>query len=86
MADNQECAICKKMMKKKHKFDKFYKIGFWILLVFSAIMTTLYCCKGDLFKKAVNEKVVNVENNTDVDVIDSDSNTVNIDNGSYHIS
>ena len=84
MADSNECAVCKKMMKSKHKFDKFYKIGFWILLVLLAVVTTLYCCKGDLFKTTKNN--VKVQNNTDVDINDSDGNSINIDNGSYTIS
>lgn len=86
MADNQECAICRKMMKSKHKFDLFYKIGFWILLIFSVVISILYFAEGDLFEKTINEKVVTVENNTDVDITDSDNNSVSIDNGSYNIS
>lgn len=84
MADSNECAVCRKMMKNKHKFDKVYRIGFWILLIFSIIISILYFAEGDLFRHTKNN--VTVENNTDVDITDGDSNAVNIDNGSYHIS
>lgn len=84
MADSKDCAVCRKMMKDKHKFDKFYKIGFWVLLVLCVVFATLFCCKGDLFSKT--ENITEVNNNTDVEITDSDSNTVNIDNGSYNIS
>ena len=85
MADSNECAVCKKMMKNKHKFDKFYKIGFWILLVLLAVITTLYCCKGDLFRVTENN-TTEINNNSKVDVADGNNNTINIDNGSYTIS
>ena len=84
MADSNECAVCKKMMKNKHKFDKVYRIGFWILLIFSIIISILYFTEGALFRHTKNN--VTVENNTDVDITDGNSNSVNIDNGSYHIS
>ena len=84
MADSNECAVCKKMIKSKHKLDKFYRIGFWILLIFSIIISILYFAEVDLFRHTKNN--VTVENNTDVDITDGNSNSVNIDNGSYHIS
>ena len=86
MADSNECAVCRKMMKNKHKFDKFYKIGFWVLLVFSGIITTLYCCKGDLFEKTENITTTEINNNSNVDVTNGNNNTINIDNGSYTLS
>lgn len=84
MANSKECAVCKQMMKNKHKFDKFYKIGFWVLLIFSIIVSVLYFGNGEVFKTTKNN--VEVENNTDVDINDSDGNAINIDNGSYTIS
>lgn len=82
MADSRECAICKKMMKEKHKYDKFYRIGFWVVLMLLAIITTLYLATGEVFKKTEivdsNNRVVNIQDN-------SGNNTVSMgDNyGSY---
>lgn len=82
MADSRECAICKKMMKEKHKYDKFYRIGFWVVLILLAIITTLYLSTGEVFKKTEvidsNNRVVNIQDN-------SGNNTVSMgDNyGSY---
>lgn len=82
MADSRECAICKKMMKEKHKYDKFYRIGFWVVLILLAIITTLYLATGEVFKKTEivdsNNRVVNIQDN-------SGNNTVSMgDNyGSY---
>ena len=84
MADSKECAVCKKMVKNKHKLDLFYKIGFWVLLVFSIIISVLYFGGGDLF--ATTENVTEVNNNTDVDINDGNNNAINIDNGDYNIS
>ena len=86
MADSNECAVCKKMMKSKHKLDKFYKISFWILLVLLAVVTTLYCCKGDLFRKTENNHNTEINNNSNVDISNGNNNNINIDNGSYTIS
>ena len=83
MADSKECAVCKKMMKNKHKLDLLYKIGFWVFLIFCIILSVLYVGSGDLIQ--TTEKNVEIENNTDVDINDSDGNTVNIDNGDYNI-
>ena len=82
MADSRECAICKKMMKEKHKYDKFYRIGFWVVLILLSIITTLYLATGEVFKKTEivdsNNRVVNIQDN-------SGNNTVSMgDNyGSY---
>lgn len=85
MADSRECAICKKMIKEKHKYDKFYRIGFWVVLILLSIITTLYLATGEVFKKTEivdsNNRVVNIQDN-------SGNNTVSMgDNyGSYIVS
>lgn len=65
--DKKECEVCMRMIKQKHKHDKFYRIGFWIVLVLLAVVSTLYFTSGDLFKSEVtNKEIVNevaVENN-----------------------
>lgn len=86
MADSNECAVCRKMLKQKHRFDKFYKIGFWVILLLFVIVTTLYCCSGDLFKKTENITTTEINNNSKVDIANGNNNNISIDNGSYTIS
>ena len=84
MAENQECAICKKMTKQKHKFDLFYKIGFWVLLIISIVFGVLYFGSGDAFR--VTENVTEINNNSNIDITEGSNNNINIDNGDYYIS
>lgn len=84
MANSKECAVCKEMMKSKHKFDKFYKIGFWVLLIFSIIVSVLYFGSGEMFKVTENHST-EINNNSKVDVANGNNNTINIDNGDYNI-
>lgn len=77
MANKNDCAVCKQMMKKKHRFDLFYKIGFWVVTVLLAIVSTLYFSSGEVFTHEVVNK--EIENNIDIDNIGSDNtNNVNI--------
>lgn len=87
MANNKECAVCKEMMKKKHKYDKFFKIGFFIVLALLIVMIILYCCSGDLFK--TSETNMKVNNNHNIDIENNggnNSNNINFNDGSYTIS
>ena len=83
MANSKECAVCKQMMKSKHKFDKFYKIGFWVLLIFSIIISVLYFGSGEVFTKT--ENITEIINNSKVDIANGNNNSINIDNGDYNI-
>lgn len=83
MANSKECAVCKQMMKSKHKFDKFYKIGFWVLLIFSIIISVLYFGSGEVFTKT--ENITEINNNSKVDIANGNNNSINIDNGDYNI-
>ena len=84
MAENKECAICKKMTKLKHRFDLFYRIGFWILLVISVTLGILYFGSGDVFR--TTENVTEINNNSNIDITEGSGNSINIDNGDYNIS
>lgn len=83
MANSKECAVCKQMMKSKHKFDKFYRIGFWVLLIFSIIISVLYFGSGEVFTKT--ENITEINNNSKVDIANGNNNSINIDNGDYNI-
>ena len=82
--NDKECAVCKQMMKAKHKFDKFYRIGFWIVLLLFGIVLMLYISTGDVIKTTEfnnsNNKNVMIENSNNNEVVMGD------DNGSYIIS
>lgn len=65
MANKKDCEICKQMMAKKHRFDKFYKIGFWVVSVLLAIISTLYFATGDMFRYSETQNINNAEINID---------------------
>lgn len=66
MANRKECEVCMQQMREKHKHDKFYKIGFWIVLVLLAIMSTLYFATGDIFRYTENKNAdIVIENGGD---------------------
>lgn len=64
-----------KMVKEKHKHDKFYRIGFWVFLVLFVAMTILYVATGDVITKTenYNKADVYIEN-----VGDGNNNNVDI--------
>lgn len=78
MANKKDCEVCMKMMKEKHKRDRFFKIGFWVLLVLLIVMCVLYFGTGEMIT------TTEVNNNADV-VIENDGanndNNVNINQG-----
>ena len=80
MANRKDCEVCMKMMKAKHKHDKFYKIGFWIVTILLVVVSVLYFGSGEVFKTTQ----INNDNTADV-VIENDSgtnnNNVNINQG-----
>lgn len=63
MANSKECEICKKMTKKKHRLDMFYRIGFWVVLVIAIVFIGLYFSSGEVFKhtEIINENSNNKE-------------------------
>lgn len=79
MANRKDCEVCMKMMKAKHKADKFYKIGFWVVTILLIGISTLYFSSGDLFARTeVNKDIVNevvLENDGS-----NNNNEVNINN------
>lgn len=87
MADKRECAICRKMIEQKHKSEKIFKTGFFVVLALFIITLILLLSKGDIIKTTINNSNTNanIENNSDVD-INGDGNNLNWDNGSYTIS
>ena len=84
MAENKECLICRKMTKQKHKFDLFYRIGFWVMFTICLILLALYIGSGDVFR--VTENVTEINNNSNIDINKGNNNSINIDNGHYNIS
>ena len=81
MANRKDCEICMKMMKAKHKADKFYKIGFWIVTILLVIISALYFSSGEVFKTTEinndNSAEVLIENGES----DNNTNNVNINQG-----
>lgn len=85
MANQEECAICKRMTREKHKHDKFYKIGFWVLLILLVVALILLFSRGNI----TSTKTTKINNNEDINVYnDGSNNTTSIgwDNGSNTIS
>ena len=80
MANKKDCEVCMKMIKAKHKADKFYKIGFWIVAILLIVVSILYFSSGEMFKTTQ----INNDNTAEVVIENTGSNNdndVNINQG-----
>lgn len=77
MKNENNCEICRRLIREKYKYHKLWKILAIVFIILTILFSILFFVNGDLFKKEIhNENDIEISNEGDGDNI----NKVTINN------